>query len=463
MNYVVMKMDQTVSFERAHCDKYDYMIAASCGIMAGLVDAFFVGMPGKKVGELSVLQAKVDQGADQLVIKAAQGFYKFDKRTSGKPKKMPESLQKCISYLEQAFPVTYDARYAKDLIADEGVLSNMSSSNHHLLSLSHSPDIIGLIFSIIDQFDTKGKGSFVDHGTVVRLVPKKRNGSVPYLQGSTLISRLFCGFVNWIGHLLSDMVGASSTRQPEKTGRGAGIPMPFYEMLTFANFGHFDGNTVADIAIKAFENGYDARFAGAMAVPVVLNDLFIRFLWSVKKHFYAQCPWKQCIPMNKHDDLRVMLLVGNGCLCVVDGIDAFAKSSSDPVAFVLRLNLIAWGKLTLMAIKEVTIRLSRLWDDLNIPEKVRFVFVQADLVLPFAEVQEAVNAYLQELEKIDMEAFKKETRQYNVFCKCMLETTSEEELNILLKSYMKKMGFDLPWEGDFDTFMSNRNNHLVFS
>lgn len=29
------------------CDKYDYLIATGCGVVAGLVDIFFVGMPGE--------------------------------------------------------------------------------------------------------------------------------------------------------------------------------------------------------------------------------------------------------------------------------------------------------------------------------------------------------------------------------------------------------------------------------
>ncbi|SET65236.1 hypothetical protein SAMN04487771_10305 [[Clostridium] aminophilum] len=53
---------EKANFERAKCDKYDYMIAASCGVLAGLVDVFFVGASGQ-----SVLQGTVDKGADELV------------------------------------------------------------------------------------------------------------------------------------------------------------------------------------------------------------------------------------------------------------------------------------------------------------------------------------------------------------------------------------------------------------
>ena len=74
--------------------------------------------------------------------------------SEGRPGKAPDTLEKVISYLEQSFPVNYDARYSSDLLDSEDITS-MSSKNHHLMSLAHSPDIIGLLFSIIDQLQER--------------------------------------------------------------------------------------------------------------------------------------------------------------------------------------------------------------------------------------------------------------------------------------------------------------------
>ena len=252
-------------WSKAKCDKYDYMIAAFCGGAAGLIDVFFVGDP-----LTSILGKNIDNVADKFVKKAAQFFWKKDQRTTGKRKTMPQTLEQCISYLEQAFPVNYDARYAKDLVVEEGMLDGMWSKNHHLLSLAHSPDPIGLIFSIINQL--MGYASFVDKGKIIHVVPKKTSGAVPYLQGTDLPSMLFCGFVNWIGHLISDLVGSSSTRKNGKPGRGAGIPIPFYELFLFCDFGDFDGNTLAEAMISVFEQGYDLRFGATLAIPVLLEE-----------------------------------------------------------------------------------------------------------------------------------------------------------------------------------------------
>lgn len=340
-------------WETAKCDKYDYMIAVFCGGTAGLIDAFFVGDP-----LTSILGKSVDKAADGFVKKAARFFLSHDNRTTGKSRKMPQTLEQCISYLEQAFPVNYDARYAKDLIVEEDTLSGMRPLNHHLLSLAHSPDPIGLIFSIIDQF--MGYASFVDKGKIIHVVPKRTSGAIPYMQGTDLPSMLFCGFVNWIGHLISDLVGSSSTRKDGKTGRGAGHPIPFYELFLFCDFGNIDGKTLSETMIKVFEEGFDFRFGLTMAIPVVMEELMIKVIWMIRQKFIRKKTWKESIPTSVHADLRVMLVVGNGTLCAIDGIDAAAHGlveGGNVVSFICHLNLVGWARLAMLILKELAIRM----------------------------------------------------------------------------------------------------------
>ena len=334
------------------CDKYDVMIAAFCGGAAGLIDVFFVGDP-----LTSVLGISVDKAADRLVKKAAQFFWNNDTRTSGKNRKCPQTLEQCISYLEQAFPVNYDARYAKDLVVEDGVLNGMRPMNHHLLSLAHSPDPIGLIFSIINQF--MGYATFVDHGKPIHVVPKKTSGAIPYMQGTNLPSMLFCGFVNWIGHLLSDLSGSSSTRTAKKTGRGAGISIPFYELFLGCDFGNIDGMTVAETMIKVFEEGYDLRFGATMAIPVVMEELMIKVIWMIRQKFIRKKTWKESFPTSAHADLRIMLMIGNGTLCAVDAVDAAAHGAAaggNVITFICHLNLVGWARLAMLVLKELVIR-----------------------------------------------------------------------------------------------------------
>lgn len=349
------KQSREIEWGKAKCDKYDYMIAAFCGLSAGIIDALFVGTPGKgKLGNFT------DKAADDMVQKIANMLWSGDGRSTvdGKPKKAPDSLEKAISYLEQSFPVNYDARYGQDLF-DSGSISSMSPKNHHLMSLAHSPDIVGLLFSILDQFT--GKASFINNGKLIRLVPVKdaRNNKVMYMQGTNFESKLFCGVCNWLGHLASDLCGSSSTRRLGKTGRGAGLPMPFYSLFLMMDFGNFDGKSFADIAIKVFEEGYDLRHGAAMAIPVLIEELSIKVIWVLKQHYYAKKEWKECIPSSKHADLRMMLLIGNAALCLVDGIDAAIRTGvggGNPITFILHLNLIAWTRLIMLIFRELRIR-----------------------------------------------------------------------------------------------------------
>ena len=39
---------------------------------------------------------------------------------------------------------------------------------------------------------------------------------------------------------------------------------------------------------------------------------------------------------------------------------------------------------------------------------------------------------------------------------------SEEELNVVIINTFESLGINRPWEGDFDDFMANSNNRLVF-
>ncbi|WP_052107741.1 hypothetical protein [Clostridium novyi] len=351
-----------VEWTNDKCDKYDYMIAAFCGFSAGIIDSLFIRTPGQsKLGNLT------DKGADAFIQKLANMLWQGDGRSTmdGKTRKAPDTLEKAISYLEQSFPVNYDARYAPDLQNTNGALSSMVPKNHHLLSLAHSPDVIGLIFSILDQFTNAA--SFIDNGKLIRLYPIKdaRNNKVMYMQGTRFESKIFCGICNWLGHLASDLCGSSSTRKLGKVGRGAGLSIPFYEIFLMMDFGDFDGVTFADIAVKVFEEGYDLRHGVAMAIPLMITELSIKLIWALKRHFYAKKDWKDCIPSHKHSDLRIMIIVGDATLCLVDGADAAIHSAvqgGNPLTLMLHLNFVAWTRLIMLVFKELRIRYGSIID-----------------------------------------------------------------------------------------------------
>ena len=189
--------------EPCDCDRWDYAIAATCGALSGLVDAFLVGYPTK-----SLLGGLSDEAAEGLVQRFAEGVGWPGPRANA------DASRSAIGFLERTFRINYDHRHG----ADVGHLFEMSASNHHIKSLAHSPSPIGLLFSVLDQFT--GQASFVSDGSLIRVQTDSSNFR---LEGSNLPAKLFAAFCNWIGHILSDMAGASGSET-----RGSGVPIPFF-------------------------------------------------------------------------------------------------------------------------------------------------------------------------------------------------------------------------------------------
>lgn len=419
-------MSEKPVFYHDKCDKYDYLIAVACGAIAGMVDIFFVGSPAD-----SKLQSWTDTQVDKTVMV-------FAKTCGWSPREGKEkSVASAIGFLEKKFPVNYDQRHSGDV----GGLFNMSAKNHHMKSLAHSPDIVGLFFSILNQFTSTS--SFLSSGQLITIKTDTYE-----LQGNNFVSKLFCGITNWFGHIMSDVAGSSGA-----SGRGSGVVIPFYELFQLCDFGSFqvgeNRNTLATVATKVFQEGYDARFGLTMAIPVVLCDLSIKLIWAIKHYFYHKKPFEECIPTKKHDDLRIMLIIGDGMLCLMDGADAAIRSGGNWVKFFLRLNIIAWYRLVSLVFREVCIRLG-----ISFP-------LQKQLDA-YIRINEALNLYLSQLEQIDINRFKEETEQYNKMLAMLENTNSEEEMNLLLLNEYKALGIKLPFSGDFDDFMKDESSVLEF-
>lgn len=335
------------------CDKYDYYASVFSGLVAGMIDVLFVGAPGQ-----SALGNFTDEQTDNVVKK-------FASMCGWEPKKGKEdSIASAIGFLEKKFPVNYDMPYAN--FKEHGF--TMAAKNHHIKSLAHCPDPIGLFFSIIDQF--AGTATFISNGQIISVRTETQE-----LQGGNFIAKLFCGFTNWIGHIMSDAAGSSGGRG--NSGRGSGVPIPFFEVFLLFDFGSFqvgkDRQTFAEVMTRVFQDGYDLRFGAAMAIPVVLNELFLRAFWAIKRHFYHELEWKKCIPSLKYKSLNKMLLIGNAGLCLVDTIDAGIRSGGNIVTFILRLNIVAWGRLIYLIFKYLTLSRAKIEYERKHIENMRII------------------------------------------------------------------------------------------
>lgn len=198
----IAETEDTLKSLTPECDKVDYILSAASGALCGIVDIFLVGKPGESpIGDLT----------DKWFAERTKSFAKLCKWDSTKD----DSLKSAIKHLEKQFKIPYDQSVGGSIFHE---LINLTPDNHHFKSLGHNPTILGLFFSILNQFTNTS--SFVSEGELITL----NNSDEKFeLEGHNVPSKLFCGFVNWLGHLVSDVSGASSSK-----GRGMGIPSPIW-------------------------------------------------------------------------------------------------------------------------------------------------------------------------------------------------------------------------------------------
>ena len=340
---------------KPECDKLDYALAASSGALCGVIDIFLVGKPGESpIGDLT----------DRWFANRTMDFAKFC-HPEGKEF---DSLESALRFLEKKFKVPYD----QTGLGDAGkVIFDLNAKNHHFKSLAHNPSLLGLFFSILDQFTNSSH--FVTDGKLISLQNADESWE---LRGNNIPSKLFCGFVNWIGHLISDVSGSQSSA---RTGnRGMGIPSPLWtwtnDIIVIKNaLGLKVSETdkaLNELALTIFEKGYDVRFQTAQAIPVFLNEMLVRMIYSTRRLFryFSEVPeenrsfslmWRKCEPFS-NPTVKRMLTVAHGTFCLVDAGDAVIRAfvagggNFNGVEFVLRLNIVGVGRFGISLYGEAT-------------------------------------------------------------------------------------------------------------
>ena len=308
------------------CDRYDYLIAAGCGIIGGLIDIFFVGLPQSSI---------IGNWTDVQIDNAVKNFAKISgwKHSLGKE----DNVASAIGYLEQRFRVNYDQ---------------------------------------------------------------------------------------------------------------------LFELIQLCKFGKFDvgkdRQDLATIAIRTFQEGYDLRHGITMSIPVIFTDLAIKFCWAVRRCYIDKRPVLECIPSSRSEKLRIMLLVGSGMLCCLDGIETGIKSGGNWLIFLTGLNIIAWFRLLQLILRELNIRFGLS----GALEKELDAMKQINL---------ALESYIGETKGYDLDTFLNSLNSFSDLDKSINNIENGKELSNVLMEFCNEKGYEFPWErGDFDKFMSDRNNRLVF-
>lgn len=331
-------------------DALDYGLAAVCGVFSGLLDVFLVGMPGTDVANGAAGQAS-DKLFENLVVRFAQSVKSPDGK-SWSPEGKKNVLESAKGHLE-SFRVGYDQATTK---AMGGSVKHISMKNHHAKSLAHYPDIFGLIASICNQFtDTS---SFFDSKRG-ELIVVQGTGNGVELKGNTLTAKVFAGSVNWFVHCMSDIAGSSGSQ-----GRGTGLPIPFTELFQLCSTKMFrnesgDLQSLGTVMTQVYEQGYDLRHGVAATFPVIINDLLIRALYTLRRHYADDVAWRESLPKADSPELQRMVTVGVGSMCLVDFGHAAVTSWGSWVKFFSDLNLAAWARFGLQGANELEMLANR--------------------------------------------------------------------------------------------------------
>lgn len=170
-------------------DKWDYIVAASSGVLAAAMDILWV-----KDFSLEDAQSWGKDKADEFVLKIAQkkGYKGND-------------LNGAIRKLENLFKIPSD-----ELTDKFG-----GGKQHHLRDFGHHASLLGLCFSILTQFTGIGYGT--DKQGDFRTYKVPTDDSI----GNNFEQKVFNGVVIWAFHMISDIDGSSGS-----AGWGTGIPGP---------------------------------------------------------------------------------------------------------------------------------------------------------------------------------------------------------------------------------------------
>ncbi|MCD7815458.1 MAG: hypothetical protein LUH12_01770 [Bacteroides sp.] len=80
----------------------------------------------------------------------------------------------------------------------------------------------------------------------------------------------------------------------------------------------------------------------------------------------------------------------------------------------------------------------------------------------YREIADAFERLAAKMAALDLAKFRADTERYRIISSRINIAGNEEELNQVLQDAYKTFGIRIPWEGDFNDFMGNRNNRLVF-
>jgi len=425
-----------------HAQKEEYALAIASGILAGAIDAFYVGdTPLFGVGTEEA-RANVNRQVNQFIQHCAEREGYTGERLAGAIGKMEKH------------------KVAQDNVW-KGQNIGVAAKNHHLADLAHHPTPAGLVAAIIVQFFRFG--IFVNAEGEWRLIPVETTEQDVL---NVVVPAIITGFLNWLvaisatvyeeqteqevpaavkklshlvastpmvievakcadnwsKHLVSDMGGSKAT-----PGAGMGIPGFFlsllYEIAALPPLNSTD-------LLKHLNNLYtkdkmDLRHElvaveglGKQAIPVMLNEVLVRtgfFVLQLARAFSENQPiadinWGNIIPVGNRTVDR-MMIVSTMTLTLADTADAAVRASVESAGnwiifsqrFAARFNFVASGRAAIAIVREASddAKELQLLHEKRLLTEAKTAFTIEQLEAYKAQLQDRLDAYLQE----DLEAF----------------------------------------------------------
>lgn len=344
-------------------DKLDYIVAVSSGVLAGLIDLFYVGAFSlDRASEWS--KEQIDQVVKKVArIEGCQG----------------DDLSDAIKTLEKNHP----------LAADGGTNNFGGGLQHHLRDFSHHFSIGGLFFSIFTQFTGLVVGTDKAGALLVIPVPESHRACI----GKNFQEKIAFSTIGWFFHMVSDMAGSSGSLMG-----GTGIPgplvsfmkelsaLPFFKYSGDGDMGFrlwvtklFNGALLADHdesgkIIKDSVRKFDLRTeigilgeAGRRTIPVLINQCVVRGFYFCRRLAreirdldirgigdLGRIAPEDVLPWGT-PAMRRMVTVSSGVFTGVDIADAAVRAikSKDPITFFLRVNYVGAATFVIACVVDV--------------------------------------------------------------------------------------------------------------
>lgn len=356
-------------------DNLDYIVAVASGILTGLLDVF-LGEYIKKIADQTINNQVIDAAKNNKIKESIQ---KAEEQAQRKGQKLSADVKENIKKnVELQFSPQHNDQGIVPQEEEKRILSKairyfeyrkesptdsiwsykgstVTADSHHIDDLSHHASLVGLIASILTQFTEHGY--FSDHAG--RYMPLEIDASSGNLIGHNVPAKIICGFTNWFWHLVSDVAGTSG----KNAGAGMGIPGPMVSLAKeISMLPGINKTGLSECINNFFKDGMDFRAETAQSIPVLMNEIFVRIFYSIRrfiseyklKKTLSEINWS-LINSSGNRTFARMLTISTGVFEAVDLIDALVEGAVHSKAnwaefgrqVVLRLNFVGIGRFTI--------------------------------------------------------------------------------------------------------------------